>query len=49
MKTKLLHLLQSLHGFNKLDDRIVGIISESFNVDAEKICREHGITYGQRT
>lgn len=38
-------LLQSLHIFNKLDEQIVNIIGDVMDVDAEKICREHGIVY----
>jgi hypothetical protein len=39
------NLLYSLHAFNKLDNIVVNIISEAFNVDAKEICKKQGITY----
>jgi len=38
-------LLSDLAAFNKLDDRIVWIISDVFGVDAVAICRADGIIY----
>ncbi len=38
-------LLFSLHTFNKLDDRMVRIISESLEIDAKEVCSKEGITY----
>ena len=45
MQEKIINLLFALHKFNKLNALIVGLISESFQVDAETICKENGITY----
>jgi hypothetical protein len=38
-------LLSDLAAFNKLDLQIVSIISLSFDVDAEQLCEDNGITY----
>ena len=42
---KIKKLLEDLHAFNKLDKRVVDIISEVFGVDAKEICSKYGITY----
>ena len=42
---KLIKLLSDLAAFNQLNDRIVKIISDVYEVDAAKICRDNGITY----
>jgi hypothetical protein len=42
---QILNLLSDLHAFNLLTEKIVLLISVNFNVDAEKICKENGITY----
>ncbi len=45
MKQKILDLIKSLHAFQKLDDRVLRVISNVFKVDAFEICKENGITY----
>jgi len=45
MKKKVIKLLSDLAAFNKLDSRIVQIISDAFKVDAKELCKENGITY----
>jgi hypothetical protein len=45
MEEKILRLLSNLSAFNKLDARVVNIISEVFKIDAKEICRKWGISY----
>lgn len=45
MREKILRLLSNLAAFNKLDERVVDIISKVFKVDAKEICEKWGITY----
>lgn len=45
MKVKILRLLSNLAAFNKLDERVVDIISKVFKIDAKEICEKWGITY----
>ena len=40
-----IRLLRTMHVFNKLDKRVVSIISMALNVDANEICERLGITY----
>lgn len=47
MTDKIIKLLSDLHAFNILTERIVKIISDAFNVDAELLCKEYGITYNK--
>ena len=43
---KLIELLETLHAFNKLDQRVIDIISTVFEIDnIDQICKENGITY----
>ena len=45
MEEKILRLLSNLSAFNKLDARVVSIISEVFKIDTKEICRKWGISY----
>ena len=45
MDEKILRLLSNLSAFNKLDVRVVSIISEVFKIDAKELCRKWGISY----
>ena len=45
MKEKIIKLLSDLAAFNKLDNTIVSLISQAFDVNAEEICKKNGITY----
>jgi hypothetical protein len=45
MEEQIIKLLSDLAAFNKLDQRIVQIISNAFKVDAKQICKNNGITY----
>ena len=40
-----MRLLSNLAAFNKLDERVVDIISKVFKMDAKEICEKWGITY----
>jgi len=42
---EIIQLLSDLAAYNKLDKRIVQIISDVFKVDAFEICKANGITY----
>ena len=41
----IVELIKYLHTFNEINNRTIDGISQCFNVDAEAICREQGITY----
>ena len=45
MEKIIVTLLYDLAAFNKLDNIVVSLISEAFNVDAAALCRKKGITY----
>jgi hypothetical protein len=45
MKEKIIQLLSDLAAFNELNSRIIQIISDVFETNAEKICKDNGITY----
>jgi len=45
MENQIIQLLSDLSAFNKLDRRIVQIISDVFKINALEICRKNGITY----
>lgn len=45
MEKKILTLLSNLSAFNKLDSKVVSIISVVFKVDAKEVCEKWGITY----
>jgi hypothetical protein len=45
MEEQIIKLLSDLAAFNKLDKRILLIISNVFKVNAVDICKENGITY----
>lgn len=42
---KLIKFLSNMAAFNKLDNRIVNLVSESFFVDAKSLCKNNGIVY----
>ena len=42
---RIIKLLDDLHAFNKLDKITVSIVSDAFQVDAENLCSDNGITY----
>lgn len=44
-KEQIIDLLYTLQKFNKLDNRIVDIVSEVFKVDAKQLCNTNGIVY----
>jgi hypothetical protein len=44
-KKQIIKLLSNLSAFNKLDERTVKIISDTFQVDAVQLCQKNGITY----
>jgi len=37
--------LKYFHDINVLTDKLVKVLSEEFEMDCEKLCKEHGITY----
>lgn len=45
MEEQIIKLLSDLSAFNKLDRRVIQIISDVFKINALEICRENGITY----
>lgn len=45
MEEKVIRLLSNLSAFNKLDKRVVSIITEVFKIDADELCKKYGITY----
>lgn len=45
MEKQIITLLSDLAAFNKLDNTIVTLISNAFNVNAAELCRKNGITY----
>jgi len=45
MEEQIIALLSDLSAFNKLDKRIVQIISDVFKIDAKQVCIDNGITY----
>jgi len=45
VRAGVLELLRVLHKFGRLDDVLLYMISASFNVDADEICGENGITW----
>ena len=45
MEQKIIKLLSDLSSFNILTARTVGLISDAFNVDADQLCTDNGITY----
>ena len=38
-------LLEDLHSFNLLNQRVVDLIGINFGVNANELCKEWGITY----
>lgn len=42
---KVLNLLSDLAAFNQLNEKIVIIISNTFNIDAKQLCKDNGIVY----
>lgn len=42
---QLVEFLYYAHGFNILNKRIVDGLSQSFKLDVNELCRQHGITY----
>ena len=45
MEEKIVKLLSDLAAFNKLDATVIQLISDIFEVDADDLCTENGITY----
>ena len=45
MENQIIQLLSNLSAFNKLDKKVVQIISDIFKINALEICRKNGITY----
>lgn len=45
MENQIIQLLNDLSAFNKLDRRVVQIISDVFKIDASELCKQNGITY----